>query len=50
MIFLDIQNNVKMKQKKLLGISSIITVDWLPDAENITSDGMMNKQTQTFNF
>ena len=32
------------------GVLGCLKLEWLPDAEKITSDGMMNKQTQTFNF
>ena len=37
-----------LKQKMFLGVSRVL-LEWLPDAEKISSDGMMNKQTQTFN-
>jgi len=27
-----------------------VLLKWLPDEEKINSDGIMNQQTQTFNF
>ena len=39
-----------LKEKMFFGVSSVVRIIIIPDEEKKNSDGVKNKQVQTFNF